>query len=218
MPSRTLGYYEEAAGSLADRYERADVKQLHQELLAALEGHSPLLELGCGSGREAAFLTSKGFEVVATDGSPSMLEEAKRLHPELARTARVMQVPSHFPFQSGTFAGVYAVAVLMHLDVDDITLVLEEIWRVLCGEGRLLLSIPLSGRNIGLDGRDDKGRRFTKLPEEEWRELFHNTGFNFLKRSESADGLGRQDIQWLTFALEKGNRAEVACPRPNLVW
>ena len=218
MPRRTLGYYEEAAGSLADRYERADVKELQKELLVALEGHSPLLELGCGSGREAAFLTSQGFEVVATDGSPSMLEEAIRLHPELTNTARVMQVPSHFPFQSGTFGGVYAVAVLMHLDVDDITLVFQEIWRVLCPEGRLFLSIPLSGRNIGLDGRDDKGRRFTKLPEDDWRELFHDTGYNVLKRSESQDGLGRQDILWLSFVLEKGNRAEVSCPRPNLVW
>jgi SAM-dependent methyltransferase len=39
---------------------------------------SRLLELNCGTGEDAAFLASQGFQVTATDGSPAMVEQARR--------------------------------------------------------------------------------------------------------------------------------------------
>lgn len=37
-----------------------------------------LLELNCGTGEDAAFLAARGFHVTATDGSPAMIDEARR--------------------------------------------------------------------------------------------------------------------------------------------
>lgn len=37
-----------------------------------------LLELGCGTGEDAAFLTARGIHVTATDASPAMLDAARR--------------------------------------------------------------------------------------------------------------------------------------------
>ena len=48
--SSTLIYYEQHAETLAQRYESADVTNLHQRLLETFTPGSQLLEVGCGSG------------------------------------------------------------------------------------------------------------------------------------------------------------------------
>ena len=218
MPERTLGYYESSADSLARRYEGAKVQELQKDLLENLKGRSPILEIGCGSGREAAFLQAQGFEVVATDGSPAMLEEAKRLHPELSDNARILQVPSRFPFDDDTFSAAYSIALLMHLDADDASMVLDEIWRVLCPEGLFYFSIPDRALELDEQGRDQKGRLVHILPREDWMEIFQRTGFRPLRQSEQSDGLGRMEIKWLSYVIEKMPRPDVENPRISLVW
>ena len=54
-----------------------------------------LLDLGCGTGEHARFLAAQGFEVVAVDASPSMLEKA---HEE--------PVPTNLRFVEGDLAGL----------------------------------------------------------------------------------------------------------------
>jgi SAM-dependent methyltransferase len=43
---------------------------------------SSVLELGCGTGEDAAWLTARGVSVLATDVSPAMLEVARRKVPQ----------------------------------------------------------------------------------------------------------------------------------------
>lgn len=43
-----------------------------------------LLELGCGSGRDAAYMLDNGFDVIASDAVQDMLDAAAVCHPALA--------------------------------------------------------------------------------------------------------------------------------------
>jgi hypothetical protein len=52
-----------------------------------------VLELGCGSGREAAFLRQVGHDVKGVDASQEIIEEALRRHPELAGRLSCQAVP-----------------------------------------------------------------------------------------------------------------------------
>ena len=78
MDTATLNAYETRAAEFAARYGAADLAPLHRLLLAHLPPAGRLLEIGCGTGREAAFLAEHGFTVIATDASAAMLDQVRR--------------------------------------------------------------------------------------------------------------------------------------------
>lgn len=52
--------------------------RVHERLLAVLPHSARVLELGCGTGEDAAFLAEHGHRVLATDASKAMLEIARQ--------------------------------------------------------------------------------------------------------------------------------------------
>ena len=56
MDRSTIDYYNENAGKLAELYETADMSEVHSVLVRFLPEKVSVLEIGCGSGRDAAFL------------------------------------------------------------------------------------------------------------------------------------------------------------------
>ena len=88
----TLSYYENNAKHLSQRYESANVDNIHALLLNTFPSKSYLLEIGCGSGRDASFMHQKGYDILAIDGSVEMIAEAKRCHPELEGSLEVMKI------------------------------------------------------------------------------------------------------------------------------
>ena len=74
----TIDYYEKHAADLSGLYANADVSDLWELLAQALPKPGRVLEIGCGSGREACWLASHGWTVTATDASEAMLAEAKK--------------------------------------------------------------------------------------------------------------------------------------------
>jgi len=113
---KTLSYYENNAKHLFQRYESAKVDNIHSLLLNTFPSKSYLLEIGCGSGRDAAFMHQNGYDVLAIDGSREMIAEARRCHPELVGRLEVVKIPDELHFESSSFDGVYCIATLMHLD------------------------------------------------------------------------------------------------------
>ena len=87
--NKTLSYYENNAKHLSQRYESANVDNIHALLLKTFPSKSHLLEIGCGSGRDASFMYRKGYNVHAIDGSTEMIAETKRCHPELVDIKRI---------------------------------------------------------------------------------------------------------------------------------
>lgn len=82
MDDGTIRHYERDASALAARYESADMSETHALLVRHPPPKGRVLEVGCGSGRDAAFLASQGFDVTALDGAEAMVSSARRLHPE----------------------------------------------------------------------------------------------------------------------------------------
>jgi len=83
MNASTIHYYKTHSKNLAKRYESVVVTELHNFLKSVFPSGAKLLEIGCGTGRDAAYLLSNGFDVVATDNVQEMLESAVHHHPEL---------------------------------------------------------------------------------------------------------------------------------------
>ncbi len=203
MAERTLDYYESHAAELAARYESADLREAHDGVARLLAPGSRLLELGCGSGRDAAALLARGYDVTAVDASAAMLREAVRLHPALAGRLRRLALPGPLPFPDMSFHGVYAMAFLMHLREPAIVAVLGEAARVLDPAGRLIFSVCTARPGLSPDGTDEGGRFFNILPEEQWRALAAAAGFACEETGGSADRLGRDGIRWRTFVARR---------------
>ena len=66
---------------------------IHSLLLNTFPSKSYLLEIGCGSGRDAGFMYQNGYDVLAIDGSGEMITEAKQCHPELVDRLEVIKIP-----------------------------------------------------------------------------------------------------------------------------
>jgi len=199
----TLNYYATNAKSLSHRYESANVKNIHELLLKTFSSDSYLLEIGCGSGRDASFMYQHGYKVVAIDASKEMVYEAKKLHPELVNNLYVKTIPHNLDYEDNSFNGIYSIATLMHLEKSDIEKTIERIYNYLKPGGRFLFSVSTQRDDINDEDQDIYGRHFTTISQENWISICESKGFTTLQVQTSRDGLNRDGIVWLTCIMEK---------------
>jgi 2-polyprenyl-3-methyl-5-hydroxy-6-metoxy-1,4-benzoquinol methylase len=93
MDTPTVKHYTDTADERCAAYEGVDVSGTHELMLRHFGKDSRLLEIGCGSGRDAAFLVSHGRDVTAMDASEGMVKAASKAHPELARSSSAHRSP-----------------------------------------------------------------------------------------------------------------------------
>jgi SAM-dependent methyltransferase len=199
----SLEYYENSAGPVAHQYEKVDFHRVQETLLRSFPDRAELLEIGCGSGRDASFLKEHGFDVTATDGSAAMLAMAVELHPELNGATRRIVLPGRLPFPDERFDGVYSIATLMHLDRHGIEATIAEMARVLRPEGRCYFSVAETRPGLDDSGFDGRGRRFTVLSTDEWMRLFRRDGFRSLAEQHTDDILKRSGVTWFSALVQK---------------
>ncbi len=200
--NNTLKYYENNSTSLITRYESADVTDVHQLLLKTFEKRSKLLEIGCGSGRDASFMIKNDYDIIAVDGSKNIIEAAKKAHPNLSEKLLYQALPNDLKFNE-MFEGVYSIATLMHLSKDDLKKTISTIYNLLNQNGKLLISVSLFRDDIDENGFDEKERFFLVLSFDEWLSILENVGFKILDNKTNSDGLGRSGIEWLTLVGQK---------------
>lgn len=195
----TLGFYDSHAEEATASYERVDFSRLVDRFAATLGASVRVLDLGCGSGRDAARMLARGYDVVTADGSEAMLAEATALHPELAgRTARVV-LPGPLPFERDAFDGAMSWAVIMHVAEPELAGVFGELARVVRPGGVLGYSVNTERAGLDADGTDARGRHFTCLPAAGWERLHEAAGFTTMEREETDDITGRSGIRWVSF-------------------
>lgn len=203
MIDRTQLHYDQEAKNISSRYEKADMSWMYEIITGAFPAKSRLLELGCGSGRDAGILLKAGLDIIATDGSSAMLERAAALHPELKDRLLQYELPGQSSFSACSFDGVLAMAVLMHLAPGGIKNALREVFRLIKPGGRFFFSVPGKRPDIDDNGFDNRGRRFSMLSSEEWEELCCAVGMVKLSAGRNDDGLGREQVAWLSFLFKK---------------
>jgi ubiquinone/menaquinone biosynthesis C-methylase UbiE len=137
--SETRAAYDALAGLFAERHAATPpgVAACAERFAAALRTGARVLDLGCGHGRDAAFLTDQGLAVVGADLSPGMLAQARR-----RTTAPLVESDMcALPFAADSFDGVWCNAALLHLPKADAPLALAEMRRALRPQGVLYLAV-----------------------------------------------------------------------------
>lgn len=204
----TLAAYEADAPTYCARYESlgASPESRPPEALETLYRRwvlpgASVLELGCGSGRDARFMARLGADVTATDGSEAMLAEAQRLagsapsgtgaapgslrfvHLELppseglrVDTAAALQaLGATKPFDVVTSSGV-----LQHLDASELYETAAFIASVTSEKGVVLVAVPTEHPGDGATS----GRFYSNLPAAHYTSLFERLGFSLVALSD----------------------------------
>jgi len=116
-------------------YSRRRLEVLLEHYLPAHGAGHSLLDVGCGTGHHMAILRNRGYDVAGVDGSPGMLEVARRNNP--GADIRTSDVES-LPHESSRFDYVMCIEVLRYLPKVDACL--SEIARVLKPGGTALVT------------------------------------------------------------------------------
>jgi len=132
MDRKTIRHYDSKAAELVARYESADMSDTHRILLRHLPEGARLLEVGCGSGRDAVFLLMEGFDVQCIDSSAEMVRMATSVHPELAGRLGCAELPFHpgDPVLAERFQAIVAIAMVMHLTDDELLICSNQFARI----------------------------------------------------------------------------------------
>lgn len=199
----TLEYYEKNAIELSAKYESARLEHLYDEIKSFFRPAAKLIEVGCGSGRDASRLLRKGFDIYGIDGAEQLLQQAFKLHPELQTRLFHLRLPTDLPFADESFDGFISVACLMHFSNQQIIEILLNLKRVLKPWGTGFVSVPSCRSDVDQQGFDEHGRVFNVQSMENWINLFAAAGYTAKPGKEEADGSGREGINWQSYLLQR---------------
>jgi SAM-dependent methyltransferase len=146
-------------------------RQLLERLAAETRGRGPVCDMGCGPGEVARFLKDRGADALGVDLSTGMLDEARRLSPDIPfyqGNMLALDIPE------GSWAGIAAFYSLIHIPRLQVEAALRELNRVLMPGGVLLLSFHRGSQALHLD---------------EWWGNPVSIDFNFYEPSEMRDWL-----------------------------
>ena len=155
MDEPTLNAYDRDAPAYADDWETQPPPSDMQALILHWFARGPTADIGCGSGRDAAWLDAQGFPTHGFDASEGLLAEARRRHPRIPFSHATL--PDLAGVEDGAFANVLCETVIMHLGPAEVTPAVERLLAVLVPGGVLYLSWRVTE---GADRRDTHGRLY----------------------------------------------------------
>ena len=153
-----LGRIESAYDTIAWEYAEAfagehEKKPMDREVLGRfareIRDRRPVWDLSCGGGQTARYLRNLGVRISGLDLSAKLLEQAKRIHPEIDfRKGNILDLD----FADGSVAGAIAFYAIVHFTRDQVATMFREAFRVLQPGGLFLLTYHVGEEAIHIDG------------------------------------------------------------------
>jgi SAM-dependent methyltransferase len=188
--------YGETADALAKHYESVSFADIHREILHLIPATpSRALDVGAGTGRDAAALAALGHAVVAVEPTPELRAHGQRLH----RAAAIIWIDDALPdldkvhARGERFDLVMLTAVWMHLDSGQRERAMARIAGLLQPGGLLTLQLR--------HGPVPAGRRMFEVSVAETRALADHHGLKTIHDSERPALLAGSAVRWSVLAL-----------------
>ncbi len=196
--SGTEGYAEEAE-LLAQRYEKMTLEQVHGDALSLFpRPPASVLDIGAGTGRDAASLAARGHKVVvAVEPTKELREHGQRIHAahkirwlddSLPDLDKVLDLDRRYDL-------VLLTAVWMHLDKDQRAAAMPTVASLTSPGGRIVLSLR--------HGPVPEGRRMFPVTPAETVALAEGQGLGTLYNKPRPDMQGRDGISWTWLVFER---------------
>jgi SAM-dependent methyltransferase len=155
MDDATLRAYERAAARYADDWAAQPPPDDMYALLARWFAPGPTADVGCGAGRDTAWLATRGLAAHGFDASAALLREARSRHPGIPFTRAAL--PELAGVARGAWQNVLCETVVMHLDPAAVAPAVRTLRALLRPSGSLYLSWRVTA---GESLRDAAGRLY----------------------------------------------------------
>lgn len=192
----TLKYYDDNIESYKEQWLNDFFKNYNFEIpdifLSYLNSKSHILDLGCGTGRDSKYFIDKGYQVTSIDGSYEMCNIAKSLLKKEVEQINFLDID-----YKEKFDGVFACASLLHLDNEDLIVVLKKISSALKQNG-ILYTCFKYGDSI----RVDNGRFYNDMNEEKFLDLIKNIENLKILKSWITEQY-KSDTKFLNYIIKK---------------
>jgi SAM-dependent methyltransferase len=157
MDQATVGAYDAGAESFArEWHEQPAPVDLHGLVGRFFHPGGRTADVGCGSGREVAFLVAAGYDAIGYDASDALLEQARTRYPRLSFETAVLPELTGVPGEA--FDNVLCETVIMHLRRPQILDAVRRLLAILKPDGILYASWRVTD---GADHRDPHGRLYS---------------------------------------------------------
>jgi len=154
---KTLAAYDcDAAAFARDWHDQPAPVDLHALVKRFFRPGGRTADVGCGSGREVAFLAANGFDAMGYDAADALLEQARLRYPRLTFTTAALPALASLPDEG--FDNVLCETVIMHLRRPQILDAVRRLLAILKPGGVLYLSWRVTD---GADQRDPHGRLYS---------------------------------------------------------
>ena len=193
--------YEEEAERLLIEYERLSFEDAHQHVLDQFPKHpATILDIGSGTGRDAAYLAEQGHHVVAVEPTDALRDGAMKMH----GSSRIEWIDDGLPnlaqiiTRALSFDLVLMAAVWMHLDRNERERAMPIVASLLKKGGKLIMNIR--------HGPVPAGRRMFEIPDEEILATADRSGLSPVHQSHGESILRRNresGVTWSHFVFCK---------------
>lgn len=139
----------EYAEEFFDEHEK---KPKDQEILAKFSheigDRKPVWDFGCGPGQTTKYLKDLGLNISGLDCSEKILEQARRLYPEIKFSkGNILDLL----FENNSIAGVVSFYAIVHFTEEQVETAFREVFRVLQPGGLFLLTYHIGKETIHLN-------------------------------------------------------------------
>lgn len=162
-----------------------------------------ILEIGCGTGRDAEELVKFGFDYTGIDASEGMLKIAK----ERVKEGKFILGDFYkLDFQPETFDGFWAAASFLHVPKKDIKQVIKEAYRILKQGGVGFISLKQKTEmDEGIIKETKVGgieRHFAFYDKDEFKQILEEGGFEVSNITIQQENDENNTI-WLCYFVRK---------------
>ena len=165
MDPKTLQAYDQRAPDYAREWNHQAPPSDMYALLLRHFRPGPTVDVGCGSGRDLAWLSAQGFDALGVEASSGLLTQARTLHPDL-RFA-LMHLPELEGLKAGSLQNVLCETVIMHLPETQVAAATRRLRELLRPGGTLYLSWRVTPE---VSIRDAAGRLYSTFDKRLVRE------------------------------------------------
>lgn len=190
----TLNYYQNHAQDFFDGTVNVDMTPLYEAFTQNLAHGARVLDVGCGSGRDAKAFHEMGYEVDAFDASSAMVELARQ------HTGLPVQLMTFSEIDGkAQYDGIWCCASLLHVPSSELPAVMQKLADALKPSGVWYVSFK-----YGNGERVQGERRFTDLDEEGLQMLLKAvSGMEIASLWATHDNRPDRDERWLNGILRK---------------
>lgn len=191
----TLDYYNMNAKEFVKETVNIDFSETQKRFLDKLDNGDPILDFGCGSGRDTKYFLSKGLNVEAIDGSKEICKLASEYTGIKVRQMRFQDLE-----EVNRYNGIWACASILHLCKEELLSVINKMIIALKDNGVIYISF----KNSEFEGLRN-GRYFIDFTVEKFNEFVKDIDHVYIEDTWITGDLrpGKENEEWLNLILRK---------------